>query len=171
MNYSRYITNDMLNGEGVRCTLWVSGCDKTPKCKGCFNMAAASPKSGMPFTEEQQQDILKDLNNPLVSGLTLLGGEPFARWNFPALINMASLVKQELTCKDIWCYTYRKFEDLLLDVERFELLKILDVLVDGEFILELSQPAPKWCGSSNQRVIDVQKSLQSGIVTLYGEDQ
>lgn len=155
-----------VDGEGVRCSLYLSGC--LFACEGCFNEATWSFRYGQPYTPELEDRILADLGQEYVQGLTLLGGEPFL--NTGVCLPLLDRVRLELgTSKDVWCWTGYTFEELLLEsADKLALLGAIDVLVDGRFELGKRDPGLQFRGSSNQRIIDVKASLRSGQVTLWG---
>lgn len=171
MNYGEIKNFDIANGEGVRVSLFVSGC--THHCKNCFNKDTWSFDYGEPFTKETEDKIIKELTPDYISGLSLLGGEPFEPSNQEGLINLLRRVKAELPDKNIWCYTGYLFDKELLSNSRArceytdEMLSYIDVLVDGEFVQELYSITLQFRGSSNQRIIDVKKSLAEGKVIEY----
>jgi anaerobic ribonucleoside-triphosphate reductase activating protein len=154
-----------VDGEGVRCSLYVSGC--LFACEGCFNRATWSFRYGTPYTAELEERILTDLAQPYVQGLTLLGGEPFL--NTGVCLTLARRVRAEFgDTKDIWSWTGYTYEDLLLDTaDKLELLGHLDVLVDGPFDEALKDLRLQFRGSSNQRIIDVPASLAAGHAVLW----
>lgn len=167
MNYAKIKDCDIADGEGVRVSLFVSGC--THHCAGCFNKETWDFDYGKPFTKEVEDKILKLLSKDYITGLTLLGGEPFEVCNQEALHNLLVRVKAEFPDKDVWCYTGYTFEDLL-DEEGIvntkytkSMLSFIDVLVDGEFVLERKSLGLIFKGSDNQRIIDVKESLKNGI--------
>ena len=171
MNYAEIKNFDIANGEGVRVSLFVSGC--THHCKNCFNKETWDFNYGEPFTEEVEDKIIEELKPGYINGLTLLGGEPFEPANQQGLINLLRRVKNELPEKNIWCYTGYLFDKDLLGPSRArceytdEMLSYIDVLVDGEFVQELYSIMLQFRGSSNQRIIDVKKSLKEGKVIAY----
>lgn len=170
MNYCELKLNDVANGPGVRVSLFVSGC--THHCKGCFNEISWDFNAGEPFTDETKETILKALEAAYVSGLTLLGGEPFEHVNQQGLLPLLKEVKEKFPDKDIWCFTgYLYDKDILGDMcdkypETKEMINLIDVLVDGEFIAEKKNLMLKFKGSENQRTIDVPASLKSGEVII-----
>ena len=171
MNYGEIKNFDIANGEGVRVSLFVSGC--THHCKNCFNKDTWAFDYGEPFTKETEDKIIKELTPDYISGLSLLGGEPFEPSNQEGLIKLLRRVKTELPDKNIWCYTGYLFDKELLSNSRArceytdEMLSYIDVLVDGEFVQELYSITLQFRGSSNQRIIDVKKSLAEGKVIEY----
>lgn len=170
MNYANIKFNDIANGEGVRVSLFVSGC--THHCKNCFNKVAWDFNYGNEFTSEVEDKILSALAPDHINGLTLLGGEPMEPANQKALLGFVKRVKQTYPNKSIWCYSGYLFDKELLSPSRAycpftrELLSYIDILVDGKFVEELKDVSLRFKGSSNQRVIDVQKSLISNSVVL-----
>ncbi len=171
MNYGEIKNFDIANGEGVRVSLFVSGC--THHCKNCFNPETWSFDFGKPFTEKTEQDILLWLAPDYIDGLSLLGGEPFEPANQKSLLPFLKKVKQQYPDKTIWCYTGYIFDSELLCESRArceytdEMLSLIDVLVDGEFKQELYDISLAFRGSSNQRIIDVKASLKENRVILY----
>lgn len=170
MHYSNIKYNDIANGPGVRTVLFVSGC--THHCKGCFQPETWDFNHGEIFTPEIADELIESLKSPYIKGFTLLGGEPMEPANQEMIIWFLSRLKEKLGDKklSIWCYTGDKFEDLIdennprhLPITN-EILSYFDVLVDGEFKEELNDITLRFRGSSNQRLIDVPKSLKEGKV-------
>ena len=170
MNYCELKLNDVANGPGVRVSLFVSGC--THHCKGCFNEISWDFNAGEPFTHDTINRILDALEPAYVTGLTLLGGEPFEHINQQGLLPLLKKVKETYPDKDIWCFTGYLFDkDILNDMfekytETKEMIDLIDVLVDGEFIAEKKNLMLKFKGSENQRTIDVPASLKAGEVII-----
>lgn len=156
MNYGAIKKNDIANGVGVRVSLFVSGCRH--RCKNCFNKETWNFDYGRKFTEQTAEEIIAALNNSYVNGFSLLGGEPFEPENQPEVLSLLKRIRQTFPEKDIWCYTGFLTEDLLNGKSR-EILSYIDVLVDGKFVEELKDASLLFRGSSNQRIIDVKKSL------------
>lgn len=171
MNYADIKQYDVANGPGIRISLFVSGCNH--HCKGCFNEEAWDFNYGKPFTDETIDTIIEYLNNPHIAGLTLLGGEPMEPVNQKALLPLVKRVKDTYPDKSIWCFTGFRFDDDILGKmydnvpETKELLARFDVMVDGKFIEELKSVSLVFKGSSNQRTIMVQESLQKGEIVLW----
>lgn len=163
MNYADFKKFDTLNGQGIRHSLFVSGCSH--RCKGCFNAVAWNPNYGKKFTEETEEMILASFRNTPVemSGLSLLGGEPFE--NMEGLIPFLKKFKKEFPNMTIWCWTGYVWEDLI----GTEMLEMIDVLIDGKFMLEQKDLKLKFRGSSNQRIIDVKKSMETNSIVLWGD--
>lgn len=153
MNYQQYQKADMLNGSGVRCTVFVSGCSFA--CPGCFNKVAWDPKYGSPFDNDIQNQILKDLDSNYISGLTWLGGDPLHKKNYKSVIEFSKKIKQHFeNKKDIWLYTGYTLEEIEADPDRKDILKYIDVLVDGKFEIDKKAKIP-FRGSTNQRIIQI----------------
>lgn len=170
MNYGNIKYFDIANGEGVRTSLFVSGC--THHCKNCFNPETWDFRYGKPFTREIEDEILKSLEPDYINGLTLLGGEPFEKANQRALLPFLKRVRESCPQKTIWCYSGYLFDSELLGESRArcevtdQMLALIDVLVDGEFKEEQKDITLRFKGSANQRIIDVQKSLKEGKIIL-----
>lgn len=174
MNYGNIKNLDIANGEGIRVSLFVSGC--THHCKNCFNPETWDFDYGKPFTNETEDNILKMLEPDFIHGITLLGGEPFDPHNQPALLNLVKKIKAKFgNTKTIWSFTGYILEKDLFKGGRAhceatdELLSFLDVLVDGPFIENLKNLSLKFRGSSNQRVINMKETLKQGKTILYLE--
>ena len=175
MNYATIKWYDIANGEGVRISLFVSGC--THRCKNCFNEIAWDFSYGEIFDDAVQEKILAELGSSYIAGLSLLGGEPLEPQNQGALLPFIRALKKRYPEKSIWCYTGYVLDEktgLLTakganTADTAELISYFDVLVDGPYVEDLKDIRLKFRGSSNQRVIDVQKTLQSGKVILYLE--
>ena len=173
MNYAEIKNYDIANGLGVRVSLFVSGC--THHCKGCFNPMTWDFSYGKPFTETVQDELLEMLSPAYIDGLTLLGGEPMEPDNQRALLPFVKKVRAQYPDKNIWCYTGYKLDDELLKPSRArcevtdELLSLIDVLVDGEFIEEQKNISLSFRGSENQRLIDLPQTLSAGSIQLINE--
>ena len=158
MKYGKILKADIADGPGVRVGLFVSGCHH--HCKGCFNQMFWDENVGEEYTSETEQRILEYLDKPYIRGLSLLGGEPLEREHVPVLLNLVYNVKKSLPTKDIWVYTGYEYGELLLRSDcTIDMLKMCDVLVDGKFILEQKDLRLPFRGSSNQRLIDLKKSI------------
>lgn len=173
MNYATIKWTDIANGEGVRISLFVSGC--TRRCKDCFNAVAWDFSYGKPFDESVRESIYEGLKAKYIAGLSLLGGEPLEPENQRALLPFVKEVKKRFPEKSIWCYTGNVFDPatgLLKEQEKNtevteELISLFDVLVDGEFIEAQKNIRLKFRGSSNQRILDVKKSKISKSPVFY----
>ena len=170
MNYAKINKNDIANGIGIRVTLFASGC--THFCKGCFNQEAWDFEFGEPFTEAVQNELLEALNHSYISGLTLLGGEPMEPQNQRALLPFLKDMKEKYPQKTVWCYSGYTLEELTGNSRARcevtdEMLSLIDVLVDGEFVEELKDISLRFRGSANQRLIDLKATLEKGEVVLW----
>lgn len=172
MNYAEIKYCDVANGPGIRTSLFVSGC--THHCPGCFNEIAWDFGYGRPFTQDTIDIILNSLEPDYISGLTLLGGEPFEYSNQQGLLPLLKQVRSRFPQKDIWCFTGYLFDkDICENMCKkweitSEMLSYIDVIVDGKFIEELKSLTLKFKGSSNQRTISVRESLKKeSVVLLY----
>lgn len=156
---------NFVDGEGVRCSLYMSGC--LFACKGCYNKTAQNFSYGVEYTIELEDTIIADLSHSYVQGLTLLGGEPFL--NTQVAIPLAKRIRSEYNeTKDIWSWTGYTWEELMQESDdKLELLSLIDVVVDGRFELAKKDLTLQFRGSSNQRIIDVQASLRHGKVVLW----
>ena len=175
MNYANIKDFDIANGPGIRISLFVSGC--THHCKGCFNKEAWDFDYGQPFTQETIEQIIQMLKPAYVKGLTLLGGEPFEPQNQGAIVELLRRVKAEYPQKSIWAFSGYLFDKDILsgrlgdwEITK-EYLSYLDVLVDGPFIESKKDLMLRFRGSSNQRLIDVPKSLACGNVVEWEDWQ
>lgn len=167
MNYHNITNNDMLNGAGLRTVLFVSGC--CHYCKECQNPQTWDPNSGIKFDADAVNEILMNLAPKHIKGLTLSGGDPMYPENRNEILDLVKTCKTIYPNKDIWLYTGYKWEELVEAPVMSDIIEYCDVVVDGEFINELKDVNYPYCGSTNQRVIDVQKSLKEKRVILYNE--
>lgn len=171
MNYADIKKADIANGLGVRVSVFVSGCNH--HCKNCFNQEAWDFNYGKEFTEAEIDKVIKEMDHPYIAGLSLLGGEPLEHINQQGLLPLVRKVKEKFPDKNIWCYTGFKFDTDVMDKmckqweETPELLSYLDVVVDGKFEEEKKDITLRFRGSSNQRIIDVKKSLKEKKAVLF----
>lgn len=163
MYYAQIRKFDTANGTGIRSTLFVSGC--THKCKGCFNQDYKHFRYGHPWTKEIEDKFIEHIKNPNVHGVTILGGEPMDQVRDNDLKDLVCHIKEE-TGQNIWIYSGYTFEEIMMHKKTKEILKYCDILVDGPFIEEQKDLRLRFKGSKNQRIIDVQKTLSEGKVTL-----
>ena len=161
MRYAQIRKMDIANGEGIRVSIFVTGC--THKCKGCFNGAYQDFAFGEIWTDDTTKEVINYLKNDVIDGLTLLGGEPMQNLG---LIDILRKIKEEVE-KSIWIYSGYTFEQIISDEKKLALLKECDVLVDGLFVEDLLDLKLRFRGSSNQRIIDIKKSLDEKQVCLY----
>lgn len=164
MRYNKIRKMDISNGPGVRVSIFTQGC--TFNCKNCFNPETHDFAGGKEFNQDTINRILELCENENIKGLSILGGEPMHPKNIEGTTQLAKAFKEKFPEKSIWAWTGFLFDK---DLKNKEILKYIDVLVDGQYKDELRNPKLKWCGSSNQRVIDVQKSLQENQVRQWGQ--
>lgn len=160
MRYHNITKDDMLNGDGLRVVLWVAGC--THCCKGCQNPSTWDPDGGLLFDEGAKQEIFEQLNQSYISGITFSGGDPLHCANREDVKKLMAEIKEKYPDKTIWLYT----GDVWQNIMHYSLMKYVDVLVDGEFKLDLRDVTLLWKGSSNQRVIDVQATLKQEDISI-----
>ena len=160
MNYLSMTKAEVANGQNVRLALWVSGCNH--HCKNCHNPESWDCNAGKPFTEDDLNRLIAELSLPYYDGLTLTGGDPLHQNNIEDITKLVIKVKERLPMKTIWLYTGCVFDN----VKHLEMMNYIDVLVDGEYVEALRDTTLAFKGSSNQRVIDVQKSLKEDRIVL-----
>ena len=159
MNYAKLRKLDVTNGPGIRTTLFVSGC--THNCEGCFNKEQQDFNYGNKFTKETEDEFIQLTKNKQIKGVNILGGEPMQQIMDDTLLNLLKRIKLE-TDKPIWLWSGYTFEEIVNNPKRLEILREVDVLIDGKFQADKRDIMLKYRGSSNQRVIDVKKSLEQG---------
>ena len=163
MRYHNITKDDMLNGDGLRVVLWVSGCNHC--CEECQNPITWDPNGGIPFNQEAKEELFQELGKSYVSGITLSGGDPLHPANRLDIRALVHEIREKFPTKTIWLYTGYLWEQ----ISHFEVMQYVDVCVDGEYEKDKRNVQLHWKGSSNQRVIDVPKSLETGKVCLYCE--
>lgn len=173
MNYANIKYCDVANGTGVRTVLFVSGCRL--HCPFCFNEAAWNFHAGTPFTREVENDIIASMETPYIDGLTVLGGEPFEPENQLGLVEFMERVRATFPHKSLWMYTGHTWNELMIGGCQYtpftmRILKTLDVLVDGPFVIAKKDISLRFRGSSNQRLIDVPASIKAGKPVLWSDD-
>lgn len=161
MNYHNITKDDMLNGDGLRVVLWVAGCNH--QCEGCQNPVTWDLTGGLLFDEAAEQELFEALAKPHISGITFSGGDPMHPFNRGEVFKIMRKVKENFPDKTIWVYTGFLWEEFAQNPK----MKYIDVFVDGRFVKSLHDPKLYWVGSSNQRIIDVQKTLATGEVVLH----
>ncbi|MCR5281943.1 MAG: anaerobic ribonucleoside-triphosphate reductase activating protein [Lachnospiraceae bacterium] len=167
MRYHNITHDDMLNGDGLRVVLWVAGCAHC--CKECQNPITWDPNGGLEFDDAAKKEIFDQLEKDYISGITFSGGDPLHPANRVGVRNLMAEIKEKFPNKTIWMYTGDSWEHVL----HYPAMQYVDVLVDGEFVVEKKDPKLLWKGSSNQRVIDVKKTLQKTdptVPVLWCED-
>lgn len=173
MNYHNITKCDMKNGPGLRVVLWVSGCSH--RCRGCHNKITWDPRSGILFDNDAKIEVLEELHKEYCDGITISGGDPLYPGNRDDVYELIKVIKFKYPNKSIWIYTGYTWEELIEEAQVIslkspliaEILKHTDVLVDGEFNIELADQNYRWAGSKNQRVIDVQESIKQGGIVFY----
>ena len=168
MNYHKIEKTSISNGEGIRVVLWVSGC--RIGCKGCHNKETWSFNSGKLFDEDVKKELFEALDKSYIQGITFSGGHPLESENVEVIRDLIIEIKEKFPSKNIWLYTGFTWDEIFKSTckTRQQIVSECDVLVDGRYINELRNPSAHWVGSTNQRVIDIQKSLRENRVVLYG---
>lgn len=161
MRYHNITKDDMLNGDGLRSVLWLAGC--THQCKNCQNPLTWDINGGLPFDEAAKNELFDSLKPDYISGVTFSGGDPLHPQNRDEVFALAKEIREKFSNKNIWLYTGFLWDDFKDNPN----IKLIDVFVDGEFVEELKDVNLPWVGSSNQRVIDVQATLNSNDIILY----
>lgn len=161
MRYHNITKDDMLNGDGLRVVLWVSGCSHC--CKECQNPITWDPNGGLLFDEAAREELFEQLGKSYISGVTLSGGDPLYPGNRMEITALAKEIKKNFPGKTVWMYTGYEWEN----IKHYEVMKYVDVLVDGEYVREQRDTQLHWRGSANQRVIDVPETLRQGNVVLH----
>ena len=161
MRYHNITKDDMLNGDGLRVVLWVAGCSHC--CKECHNPITWDPNGGLEFDEAAKQEIFVELEKDYIHGITFSGGDPLHLNNAYDVSELAREIREKFPNKSIWLYTGAKWEE----AKHARVIPYLDVLVDGEFIVEKKDVNLHWVGSSNQRVINVPATLEKGKIIYH----
>ena len=183
MNYLQITHEDVCNGDGLRVVLWLSGCSH--HCYNCQNPQTWNPDSGIPFDESAKQEIFNELSKDYISGITFSGGDPLHENNLDEVLKLIQKIRIYFPEKTIWLYTGFEWNSLMAKIhqsifenkdfehtieihkKRQEIIKLCDILVDGEYIDEQKDLALKWRGSKNQHVVDVKQSLAQNKIVLY----
>ncbi len=185
MNYIKIDTEDVCNGDGLRVVLWLSGCNH--HCYNCQNPQTWDVNSGIPFDESAKEELFRELDKDYISGLTLTGGDPLHEANLDGVLNLVNEIRLSFgDTKTIWIYSGYTWNDIwdygfittdiynreyggwtTEQIKRQSILKQIDIFVDGQYIDSQRNVTLKWCGSSNQRVVNVQQSLQKGEIILW----
>lgn len=161
MNYHNITVDDMLNGDGLRTVLWVSGCDH--HCRGCQNPQTWCEDSGIPFDERAKAELFEALSRDYMTGITFSGGDPLMPCNRETIASLIHEIRKTLPGKTIWLYTGSLFEE----IRALPFISEIDVIVDGPYVEALRDVQLHWKGSVNQRVIDVKKTLKTGQIVLW----
>ena len=165
MRYHNITHDDMLNGEGLRVVLWVAGCEH--HCRGCQNPVTWNPYGGIKFDKSAKNEIFHELSKDYVAGITFSGGDPLHPRNRGGVLTLIKQIKELFPEKTIWIYTGYAWEYIQKNRHIACIIENCDVLVDGKFEEELADVTYHWAGSTNQRVIDIRKSIKEGQVILY----
>ena len=165
MNIYSYLKCDVANGAGLRVVCFFSGCSH--HCEGCYSKETWKFSAGYLFDKQMQNQVIKDLSNPYITGLTVSGGDCLHPRNAKYLLPFLQRVKLELPEKDIWCWSGHTFQELKNNLLQAQCLEYIDILVDGKFVKDLYDPDLQWRGSKNQKIIDVQKSLLTNSIVLW----
>ncbi|MBP3656917.1 MAG: anaerobic ribonucleoside-triphosphate reductase activating protein [Clostridia bacterium] len=161
MNYHNITVDDMLNGDGLRTVLWVSGCDH--HCRNCQNPQTWPVESGIPFDEKAKAELFEAIGRDYMNGVTFSGGDPLHCANRETVGQLIQEIRETMPEKTIWLYTGSLFEE----IRHLPFIPMIDVIVDGPYIEALRDVQLHWKGSSNQRVINVKKTLEQGRVILW----
>lgn len=161
MRYHNITTDDMLNGDGLRTVLWVAGCDH--RCEGCHNPVTWDIDGGIPFDEEAERELFEKLSPDYISGLTFSGGDPLHPKNREEVTRLAKKFREMFPDKTIWLYTGYRYEE----IEDLEIVPLVDIIVDGEFIQAQFDAKLHWKGSANQRVIDVRETQRKKDIVTF----
>lgn len=161
MNYHNITIDDMLNGDGLRTVLWVSGCDH--RCPGCQNPQTWSEHSGLPFDAQAKEELFEALSRDYMTGITFSGGDPLMPCNRETVGSLIREIREKLPEKTIWLYTGSLYEDIC----HLPFISDVDVIVDGPYVERLRNVQLHWKGSENQRVIDVKKTMACGRIILW----
>ena len=178
INYHNITYPDMLNGDGLRVVLWLSGCSHN--CYKCQNPQTHDPNSGILFDEKAEEELFRELSKDYISGLTLTGGDPLHENNLDGVVKIVNKIRLLMPEKTIWLYTGYTFEQIMkyeygnkyinnfnVDGLRQIIVSQVDVLVDGRYIDSKRNLSKKWCGSDNQRVINIKESLKQDKIILH----
>ena len=175
MNYHNITYPDMNNGDGLRVVLWLSGCSH--HCYNCQNPQTWDVNSGIPFDESAKEELFRELDKDYISGLTLSGGDPLHEANLDGVLDLVNKIRLSFPNKTIWIYSGYQWSEVFNDGvyltrdcvgwKRREIVKKCDVMIDGKYMDSLRDPQLKWRGSSNQHVINIEKSMIKGEIVLW----
>lgn len=165
MKYHKIEKYSIANGNGVRCVLWISGCEV--HCKNCQNPQTWDKCSGIYFDKNAKEELIETLSKDYIKGLTLSGGNPLEKYNISELLSLLKEIKKLYPNKDIWCYSGYTYEQLMQREDLKDIWQYIDVLIDGPYIDEQRDITLKWRGSKNQRVINIPQSIKENEVILF----
>lgn len=165
MRYHNITSDDMLNGEGIRVVLWLSGCEH--KCSHCQNKTTWDYDSGLEFDEEAKKELFDILDKDYIAGVTLSGGDPLHTNNIAGVTKLIDEIKDNFSDKTVWLYTGYTWDEINKENVLKQAIQKVDVLVDGKFDDKLKDSSYHWAGSTNQQVIDINKTKETGEVVLY----
>lgn len=170
LNYIETYKTDTTNGVGIRVVLWTAGCSH--HCKECHNPQTWNPEAGQLFDETAEKELFQALSKPFIRGITFSGGDPLYSGNISEVLRLIKKIRKELPNKDIWLYTGFVYEDIFNSNEpdmliRQEIVNSIDILIDGPFIIDKKDLRLDWRGSSNQRIIDIPKTIKNKEITLW----
>lgn len=170
LNYIEIYKTDTTNGVGIRVVLWTAGCSH--HCKECHNPQTWNPEAGQLFDETAEKELFQALSKPFIRGITFSGGDPLYSGNISEVLRLIKKIRKELPNKDIWLYTGFVYEDIFNSNEpdmliRQEIINSIDILIDGPFIIDKKDLRLDWRGSSNQRIIDIPKTIKNKEITLW----
>lgn len=168
LNYHKIDEVSISNGIGIRTVLWVSGCSHN--CYNCQNPQTHDRMNGRPFDDEAMDKLFACLSKPYVDGITFSGGDPLYIWNFDTIRELSRTIKRYLPGTTQWLYTGYTWEEIINQKHLLEAISCIDVIVDGKYMDSLRDTTLPFRGSSNQRIIDVQKSIANNKVILWGDD-
>ena len=157
MNYMEISHCNMVNGDGLRTVLWVSGCNHN--CPNCQNPYSHDCNIGIKFDDKAKEELFKDLHEDWCSGVTFSGGDPLHERNREEVINLAKEIKEKFPTKNIWLYTGYTWNEIVDSSSMINILKYVDVIVDGPYVESLKDPTLHWRGSSNQNIICVKRRI------------
>lgn len=173
MNYIKITPCDVANGPGVRTVLWTAGC--THHCPGCHNPETWNPTAGKPWEKADEKMLFDALSKPFVKGITFSGGDPMHEKNVRTVLRLIQKIRESYPMKTIWLYTGYVVEDIFAGADeemkiRAEIVSLCDVVVDGRYVATLRNITLPYCGSENQRVIDIAKSREANKIILFNKE-
>lgn len=173
MNYIKITPCDVANGPGVRTVLWTAGC--AHHCQGCHNPETWNPSAGKPWTDADEKAFFDALSKPFIKGVTFSGGDPMHENNIRTVLNLIQKIRNNYPTKTIWLYTGYVIDDILAGTDndmktRADIIRLCDVIVDGRYVAARRNITLPYCGSENQRVIDIAKSREANKIILFDKE-